>query len=347
MLMIVGYHFFCHGVQLGGVKEITGNFLFGLFYYGFFMLHVDSFVLISGYFLSAADMTTPALAKKTAKLWSVAFFYSAGIMLLAVSSGLEPFGWKKLLFSFMPFKWNDYWFLNAYIVIFLLHPFINRIIRGLGQKQYQHLLGILLLLGSIYSVGKDAFYFGRGFSPAWFLTLYLTAGYIRRYGLSFRRRTFFIIYITCGLLNMLTLYLFSKYFGNLGASYKGVISGGDFLSYNAPLVFLSAVSLFCLLKDVSIENAALKKILHWLVPSVFGVYLIHDNNWMRPVLWNQIVQAKEVFRSDFFIIKFIAVVGLVFFVCICVDKIRMLVFSILETLWRKIWRKSRISIGKW
>ena len=43
--------------------------------------------------------------------------------------------WKEFLKAFLPIKGNAYWFGTMYIGLYLLHPYLNRMITGGGQNR--------------------------------------------------------------------------------------------------------------------------------------------------------------------------------------------------------------------
>ncbi len=138
MFMIVIYHFSYHtGFDFKNDEYLLINRLF-VDYLGFFgKASVNIFVLITGYFLSEK---TDIKLSKALKLWLQVFFYS--IILYAASVILlgDSFSYTNLLFSLLPVSSGEWWYASNYIVLFLLSPFINKVINSIDDKKYLILL---------------------------------------------------------------------------------------------------------------------------------------------------------------------------------------------------------------
>ena len=57
--------------------------------------------------------------------------------------------WKEFIKAVFPVKGNAYWFATMYIGLYLLHPYLNRMIIGLEQADARKLLYCLIFLFSI------------------------------------------------------------------------------------------------------------------------------------------------------------------------------------------------------
>lgn len=65
---------------------------------------------------------------------------------------------------------------------------------------------------------------------------------------------------------------------------------GSSLFYNniSIIIFLSSISTFLLFLTIEIKNHTMQKIVLLFGKTTFGVYLIHDNNNIRPLLWDYV-----------------------------------------------------------
>lgn len=139
---------------------------------------VNCFVLISGYFL----ITSKFKFERVLRIIAETIFYTFSITLILFILGkanVEDL--CKSIFPFAPTKFS-YWFVNKYVALILLSPFIQKVCTSITKKQYQILLGSLLLLSStLFLIFPFGELFGNGFSLIWFITLFITSGYIRLY----------------------------------------------------------------------------------------------------------------------------------------------------------------------
>lgn len=81
------------------------------------------------------------------------------------------------------------------------------------------------------------------------------------------------------------------------------------LSYGLLLVFTN-------MKSIS------SMFINSIASTVFGIYLIHDNKYLRPVIWEGILNVNEYKESPYLILYLLGCVMLVFTVCAIIDLIR-------------------------
>ena len=136
---------------------------------------VDIFILISGYFLVTAEFKFSKLIKLECEvlfysiLLGVVFFFTTDLV-----------GMKELVFSFLPSLSNSYWFISTYLLLYLLSPFINKMIHAIGQKGHARLLVILYAVYVLIPTVTNLTLAGTS-NIMLFLLLYLTAAYYRLY----------------------------------------------------------------------------------------------------------------------------------------------------------------------
>lgn len=154
MFLIVLCHVINHGNVLPNIDNPTLKLIVQLIFL-FTLVHVNSFVLVTGYYQSTSTF-------KMSKVWSLinsSMFYKIVIMFIfgvILKDNLEAlFIFKEL----SPFNLNEYWFIQVYIYLYVLSPFINILIKSMTQKQHKSLLLVLTFMCSIlpYITGNEAF----------------------------------------------------------------------------------------------------------------------------------------------------------------------------------------------
>lgn len=229
---------------------------------------VNCFVLISGYFLITAKFKF----ERVLRIMIETIFYTFSITLILFlfnKASLEDL--CKSILPFAPTKFS-YWFVNKYVALILLSPFIQKVCTSITKKQYQILLGSLLLLSStLFIIFPFGALFGNGFSLIWFITLFITGGYLRLHYNGGVKNTNWGIGIIAGLI----IY-------NLCATYlKGYIN----LGYNSIITYILAVCTFMWFKEINISNnGIIGKITAFTAPHVFAAYLIHVQVLLRNYL---------------------------------------------------------------
>lgn len=320
MIMIVFHHFAVHG----GFEWEASNVTIPLFWYNFIIMGgkigVDLFVLISGYFLVNSNGNVFNF-RRILKFMGQVFFYSISIYVVFGICGLSDIGIKSLIKALFPITFSSWWFASTYFVLYLLHPFLNKLLHCLNKKNYQYLLVMLVVCWSIIPTFTMSQF--QGNSLLWFMTLYAIAGYVKIYGFNnkFKSKHYWKMW---GVFSILT-YASSVVFVVLGvrwnvfASYSTYFYGQEKLS-----VLLISLSLFMAFATMKMNYY---KWINVIASSTFGVYLIHDSGIIRPFLWIDVFKNARYQESLMIIPYSIIVVAIVYIVCTIIDLIRQMVFE--------------------
>lgn len=320
MFLIVMHHFSIYSELAYNGTDFSERDLFLTIISLAGKIGVNVFMLISGYFLYRSHFSV----KKLIHLELVTMFFSVFFFILFVVIGDKEFSWSQLIVNLMPTTFGRYWFIKSYIFIYLLSPFINRTLRDITKENFIGLIAILLAFGSLMPMISQLIvrngYFDNMF---WLLIIYIIGAYFRKYDDDFRKRSFFLkgflLMTSLFILGCIILYLF-----NLKSENKfSMIFYRE--SYNLP-VFLVSVFLFLLFKTLNIKKMA--GLISHFSSLMFGVYLIHENFYMREFLWIDSLDFLMEKSSVFFVLESIFYVVLIFIICMIIEFIRTKFFSI-------------------
>lgn len=175
MLMIVAHHFGVHS-GFGFSGSVTVERAWVEFTQMWGEIGVDIFVLISGYFLINAEHIN---IKKAVKMWLQIVTYSVGIYLVMSVLGLNSFNVKHLIKSFMPITYTGWWFASTYFIMYLICPYINRLLNSLDKHEYRKMLALATIMWCV--VPTFLKHNLESNNLIWFIYLYSIAGYIRLY----------------------------------------------------------------------------------------------------------------------------------------------------------------------
>ena len=309
MGMIISMHYVGHG---GGDTEAYGSIAYteAWFIKSFVSVGVNCYILITGYFLINSSKISFA---KIFRIWGLLFTYSIGFYFLFFLMGDFAWSWKEFLKAFLPIKGNAYWFGTMYIGLYLLHPYLNRMITGGDKIDARKLIGVLIALFSVYSFVGDTYQAHSGFSLAWFVVVYLVGAYIRLFEKDNNSSCIYVcIYMSCCLMMYLSSLFFLKFFTGTTPNY-------DLLSilykYNSPVNLIASIALFLIFTQIKIASKRISSWVNFFAPLTFGVYLIHDNILVREHLWHQWLYTQIYYDSDFYFLHWgISVIG-VFLLC--------------------------------
>ncbi|MGE5401320.1 MAG: acyltransferase [Bacteroidota bacterium] len=322
MLMIVALHYLAHGEGLVGNQPFSFNWTFAWALEAVCIVAVNCYVLISGYFL----VTSQFKIKKLIRLWIQVLFYSITIYLVLIALGLEPFTIKHLAMACVPVLTNQYWFVTVYLALYIVSPFLNILIHALSRKQFQNLL---IILFTVLSLWPTVLPFGfsldktNGLSIIQFIFLYFIASYIRLYWNHNIRSGYYL-----GTYILLTVIIAASKFILTLLGFRAL--SGMFFEFNSVTVILSSVMLFMYFRNVSIKSTVMKKIFCSVSALTFGVYLIHEDIFLRGILYKNVLHTDlYINTSNFIPVSIITITG-IFTLCICIDYTRRQLFTAFE-----------------
>ena len=294
MMMVVVLHYLGKG---GLLPDLTGKSLgsAGMAAWlmeSFCIVAVNVYMFISGYFLCTSHFKLSRLITLWLQLW----LYSVTFGILGVLTGVvteTTVDTHYFLTLFFPVSMGHYWFMTAYIFLYLLLPFAGTAVRKMTKQQMQLAVVILLL---IFCVLKSVLPFrlemdAKGYDCLWYLCVFMAAAYIRRFGLHLleKKGRGLLLYIVCGLLafgGTLTLREVYLRTGRLGRIVDIC------LEYNHIFAFLAALGLFMAFCRLRV-NKKISGVINKIAPYTLGVYLLHENLGLR-YAWQNWLGAEKV-----------------------------------------------------
>lgn len=324
MAMIVVCHCLGHGGATGNVPLYSANWFICEILYPFLLVGVNCYVLISGYFLCESSFK----AKKLLSLWTTTLFWSVGLRLFSIAISHTQLSLVELVKSVLPVTQRQYWFVTTYLLMYLFVPFLNQAISHMTKKQHG---GFLLMYFAVFIVLQNITFWNEFTqsnerSPLYFIFLYMTAAYIKKYPPTVKRHW--------GLLYLLISVLIFAWKAGISAitiTLRGEVFGETAFSYyNSVTVYLASVCLFLAFKELSIKGVRLSKLILFVSPLTFGVYLIHDHKDIRSLLWSKIFPSAEWVSSPFMILWILGASAAVFAGCLLLEYVRKLIWKLLR-----------------
>lgn len=95
------------------------------------------------------------------------------------------------------------------------------------------------------------------------------------------------------------------------------------------LTLFTSVAIFVLIKGIKIKDNCVTRFLCRISPYAFGVYLIHDNDYIRDLLWSWI-PANAPISSLLLLPHILLVATVIFFACVGIDMIRKKLFDAMK-----------------
>lgn len=262
---------------------------------------VSFFVLISAYFL-AFNTKSPFL--RVLKLWLQIFIYSVGSLLvycMLCSTSFMPtdlkggVSFRAIISSLLPITYNAYWFMSAFCVLTLLTPFIVILFNQLTEKQAVILITIMIWTTFIWKLANPS---NQYFTDVTYLTtIFMIGVFIRRYQTRIPqiRSWQCLLILAIGFFVCIVGTYFIKSNPNISeyGYNSNILTAGSGAS---PIISVTIATIIFIHiaqgKTKHITEPIANFILH-VSPATFGVYLIHENFLIKPILWHYIFLIPE------------------------------------------------------
>ena len=334
MLFVVMWHIILHG-QLFNAGGTTKFFLEFLILLG--AVHINSYVLVSGYFQCDKNFSI----KKFLNLFLTIWFYKTVIIVIYYLHPVNPIPKLELLKGILPLDFGIYWYMNCYLLLYLLTPWLNKLIKHMNQKEYRKLLITLFILFSIIPyITKQIVVANNGYTIVQFVFMYLIGAYLKKYPI--RNNTHFknysrnkcqvIFFAGFWLFTVLNFvnFQFSHYlfmFSNPLLRTIGTFLETSFRAYSNPIIIIQSVLYFLYFSTLRLRS----KRINFISLFTLDVYLIHENLYIVEYLKKIFVFEKWLQYNGYKIIIFTLLsTVLVYICCIILGIIKKRLFTIIS-----------------
>lgn len=331
MLMIVAHHCIVHGGAIN--MENCQNKVVAILLFPGGKIGFTCFLAISTWFLVDMEFKTIRLFR----IWGEVFFYSIvfAIITFIVTDSLTV---KNIFSALLPVAGNSHGFASAYIMLYLLLPFLRRLTDNISKFQARCFLALLFYAQiGCWIIGYINNYYQLFNSELLlFVFFYVLSLNLKRWPVRF-----FQDRVVC-LLTFASVWLLISeiiYLQNMGMSREIL----DFIAAitqneSSILYILAGYSLFFLFLGCPIKH---NKVINMIAATTFGVLLIHDHNYFRTIVWDSIVKCTQWYYSPYFVFYVALSVLIIFVVCGLIDFLRKKFIE--EPLFR---RKELYSFGQ-
>ncbi|MGM9803105.1 MAG: acyltransferase [Muribaculaceae bacterium] len=338
MLMIVIGHFFWHGMLVTCPTDIykivysasnfsqISQFFFLQILYIVSNMGVNLFVMITGYFM----ITSSPKWERLPIVWFHVMFYCVVIYAIVVSTGFWELSVKGIIVQFIPVLSGRYWFVTQYVGLIILAPVINIIVRNLSKQQCSALLFVLLAMDFVvmYNVGYGSYYSGEH-TLFHFITMYLLAGYIRTHKVNISAKKSVAAFFLSVVIILFMIVLCEVYNNFCAKQLLENMTLSTALTDNNSLTLFTSLFFFLWISKLKINQNLFIRVLVWIAPYTFGVYLIHDSHYLRRLLWDGVLRYADVY-SPWLVLYILTVSVAILLVCSGIDFVRKLLFDFLH-----------------
>ena len=275
-------------------------------------------------------------------LWLCVVFYSVGIHYYYLKYKKGIYIGFDLNKEYYPVIYGRYWYFTSYFGMFLFLPVVNKGIQYLNKPEFKALVmsifGIFVVWQSYMNIKEDHFKMNGGSSTIWLLCLYITGAYIGKYNVVYtgiKRYIFSFIYLfiflfLCYIFNKYRNYTIIEFSRNYKIKLKNFIKRLLSDNLNGVIRFTQAISLALFFLQLK-YNYYLSKLITFIGPLTFAVYLIHTN----PIVYDKYI--TKILYGEPYDLTFNEVMQMlilkcirIFIVCIIIDYLRHLLFTLLK-----------------
>ena len=326
MLMVITLHCVGRGLLLSNSVISNVNLLLIQFLDSFSLTANSLFILLTGYYYIGKKFNL----RKILSLWGKTLFYCILIFTIYSILNLKT----NFLNSFFPVFSGAYWFITSYIALYFIMPFLNIAINKFSQKQCKFLIIFLvILMGVIRIIFNPADLFNSTFMHM--IVIYIIGAYIKKYVKIEPNKQYFIKYVLVAIIFTVAITILDVLVHIIPKTLDVWIIIANILSYfrnfiNIILVYM-AILLFMKFKTINIKSNKLSKLILYISPSVFSIYIIHDNVHLRDMIWQKF-SFINLANSWLMIPYIILAILIVFTVCLAIDLIRRGIYTGLKKI---------------
>lgn len=321
ILMVIMVHYF--NTEMGGAlgKVVPGslNYYFVHLMESLCIVAVNGFILITGYFSYKKENVK---LSKIINLVLIMIFWGLLSLLTVLVLRPENIENKQVIIDIIETSTNQ-WFVIIYCILYLLIPFLNKLINNISQNSYKS----LLVIGLVFFYLWPSFYTkvtvsDSGYGIINFIYLYFIGAYIRKYHEN-NKHVFspLIIYLGCALLTTL-------------ASLKI----GRAWDYNFIFNLIGSVALFEVFRSINIKH---NKLINKLATYTFAVYLIDVNSFFNIYLYRTLFHSSNYWNNNGMFLNLIITTIGIYVICIILESLRVLLF---DKLFKRLSNKIQIVI---
>jgi surface polysaccharide O-acyltransferase-like enzyme len=354
MFLIVIYHIIMHANILNntvGSIHVIIQFIIILC-----CVHVNSFVLITGYFQCEKKMHFNKVISLINSMW----FYKVVIVSIFIIFDIMQIDPIKRMLSFLPINYgmDEYWFVGCYLILYLISPILNTVVNNISKVKLKKILLLLFFVCCILSTftSNVAFNDLGGHSITQFIFLYFVGAYLKKYPLN--KKELFHSPSLLRLISFVLIFVFAIFklcitlsgekianYGTIASYFGNLMIGNIWIDFDTPLIVFESIAYFIFFNNLDISSKLINRLSKYMI----GVYLIHDNYYIRETIYFRLFKfLKITIYSKSIFLKIFIVAIIIFLVCMFIEALRQLLFKFIYNMkWAKKfrdWYQNRIEM---
>jgi hypothetical protein len=314
LFIIAGHMYLGHQFNESFVDNTIAPFILP-----FFMVAVNCFVLISGWFGIKFDW------RKLLSLNWMVTFWTLLIGGFALYFGIHSLNIRNDIMMLAPVvNKRYYWFITVYFALCFMAPYLNSFIKTLSKERLRQLLKVMFWLfvvlptfGALLNfktITNDSGYGLINFIFLYFLGRYLRLYHVSTFGKWIDFTGYLISMAVCGGIQLVVSRVLEFSFTSL-------------ISYDTLFIFWGAVFLFLFFSKLDFTS----KTINWLASFCLAVFVIHCHPWASEWFYQDYLGGGTLHDCKFLAFVFIVPIP-TYLICVLLEHTRRLCVEILKKL---------------
>lgn len=305
VLFVISVHFFLNTQYYNGATVTNLNMYFQTLIRWIFVTCVPLFLLATGYLNGHKTPNKRYFLNLTRVLVP---YVLISILCIIRQEVLRPgpIAWKSDIFSIFNFTANAYaWYVNMFIGLYLIAPFLNSLLRGLDKKKLHLLLIILLVVVSLPLTFNPIFALNAKFSFIFFpdywvigypLIYYILGVYIARFRPKVNKRACLVVIAALAVLQTGILVLVQRF----------LVTNWLLTDFGTIFIVPMSICIFLVVYDINIKATLGKRTLKLISSITLEMYLLSflADQMLYPFFYslNSSITQEAFFKKYFLII---------------------------------------------
>lgn len=299
-------------------------------------LGVNLFVLITGYFMINGTFRW----KKVVYMMVQVQFYTWLSLFILNNGNLGEMLLYADRYDFCPNIYGLYWFTASYMLLYIVSPYLNRLIRNLSKKEHETLVVICLTLWcvipTIFGMRIDDTETLLNYNRfIWMIVVYFIGAYISLYKddiklLSYKAGVYFVaaflmLFMIAGIIFFMECHM--GFFQRIG-----IMSATYFWRPNTIVMVIWSLTIFVAFLKLKMPNI---KWINRLASTTLGIYMFHDGR-LAGLIWRHWFTNAAYTDSKYLLVHMFVAVMAVFVMGAIIDLIRQFIGKYCDLLVQQV-----------
>ena len=277
---------------------------------------VAMFMMISGFFLWKSEKINALHIVKLVLEYYFYIFLLYGLSFALVDG--KQFDSDEFLKTIFGLFYERSWFVSAYLLVYLLHPFINKLFKLENYSlAFKFMLIITVIWSIVPSITAGTFYLNRFLS---LFCLYCYGAFLRLSSESgqkwFNKKTGLLLFF----IDLGVIFVFQLTMSIITINHRDMAYMISWFTSRHSIFMIFMV--FGLMMLLSLAKPIYSKVVNFVAGFTLGIYLIHDNDSLRNYYWKVLFRTQDYCDSANMLWHALMSVAIIFTICLVIDIIR-------------------------